>query len=352
MSDEYLWDKTGEPDEETAKLERALNENRWQGTLPDDDAMRRAASAGTRRAHPLQMAAALIVVALIAWGVWWQVIPRTGTSGGSGAPGDTLPAYRFETLAGSPVIENGIGPLDAEQLLAGQRLVTDATSRARVVVGDIGSVTVEPDTRLRVETVAAKAETDAEHLLYLERGTMRASIFAAPRLFQLGTPSGIAVDMGCVYSATVDDDGNTWLAVDVGVVSFEADAREVTVPSGASTRAYPGRGPGTPIWDDAPDSYRDAIARLDEGEGTTLDIHEMIQLNDVDHTLALWHLLDHDDETVVHGAMEALLMLSPPPAGITEHEVRAGDPGALSEWNASFDWSWGETTKASGKMGG
>jgi len=351
MSDEYLWDKTGEPDEETAKLERALNENRWQGTLPDDDAMRRAASAGSRRAHPLQMAAALIVVALIAWGVWWQVIPRTGTSGGSGAPGDTLPAYRFETLAGSPVIENGIGPLDAEQLLAGQRLVTDATSRARVVVGDIGSVTVEPDTRLRVETVAAKAETDAEHLLYLERGTMRASIFAAPRLFQLGTPSGIAVDMGCVYSATVDELGNTWLSVDAGVVSFEADSREVTVPQGASTRAYPGRGPGTPVWDGAPVAYRDAVARLDEGEGTGLDLHEMIQLNDLDHSLALWHLLDHADEAIAHGALQALLMLSPLPQGVSEHDIRAGDPDALDAWNASFDWTWVHTPKGKLKPG-
>ena len=56
-------------------------------------------------------------------------------------------------------------------------------------------------------------------------------------------------------------------------------------------------------------------------------------------------------ETIAHGAMQALLMLSPPPTGISEHDIRAGDPGELDAWNASFEWSWSHTPKGKLKPG-
>ena len=61
-------------------------------------------------------------------------------------------------------------------------------------VGEIGSVEVEPNTRLRV--VAAQP---GEHRLALERGEIRAKITAPPRLFFVETASGTAVDLGCEY---------------------------------------------------------------------------------------------------------------------------------------------------------
>src|SRR6185295_8977666 len=90
-------------------------------------------------------------------------------------------------------------------LVPGTRLVTQADARVTLRVGPIGTITVEPETRLRIEepaaaVAAAGGATDGEYLLWLERGTISATIFAAPRLFQLGTPSGIAVDMGCAYT--------------------------------------------------------------------------------------------------------------------------------------------------------
>jgi len=60
----------------------------------------------------------------------------------------------------------------------GQWLETDAVSRARVVVGAIGDVTVDPNSRLRLTGVA-----EANHRLELQRGSLRAFIYAPPRLF-------------------------------------------------------------------------------------------------------------------------------------------------------------------------
>ena len=125
----------------------------------------------------------------------------------------------------------------------------------------------------------------------------------------------------------------------------------MTVPSGASTRVPVGRAPGTPVWDDAPSGYRQAVAHFDEGHGTTRNLHEMLQLHDVDHTLALWHLLDNPDEDVADAALSALLILSPPPEGVTGAEIRARDPDAMQTWNAGFDWSWTRAAKVKGKLG-
>ncbi|MBM3986321.1 MAG: FecR domain-containing protein, partial [Planctomycetes bacterium] len=229
--DEYLWDKSGPPDPEVAALESELARQRWSGRLPAAPLPARAPRAAWRPA----LAASLAAAALFGGALWaWS-------RGGSAhvAPAQYLaqaeaPVYRAEALAGA---------LSASEFRDGERLVTDATTRARVEVGDIGSLVVEPDSVVRVERPGPALAADAEHLLWLERGAVTASIFAAPRLFQLGTPGGLAVDLGCVYTARVQDDGTTSLSVVAGQVSFEAEQRRVTVPSGASTVSRPGRGP-------------------------------------------------------------------------------------------------------------
>ena len=92
------------------------------------------------------------------------------------------------------------------QLAVGQWLITDHASRAKIDVGEIGEVELEPDSRLRL--VRAR-QTD--HRLALARGTMRAMIWAPPRLFSVETPSAVAVDLGCTYTLEVDKAGISFL---------------------------------------------------------------------------------------------------------------------------------------------
>src|SRR5262249_60943740 len=84
------------------------------------------------------------------------------------------------------------------RLVVGQWLETDGSSRARVRVGAIGEVVVDPDTRLRLLEATASA-----HRLSLARGKVHAAILAPPRLFFVETPSAVAVDLGCAYTLEV-----------------------------------------------------------------------------------------------------------------------------------------------------
>lgn len=318
--DDYLWDPDAEPDADVAEFERALAAKRWRGDVP----------AAPNRRRPILLRR---LIAVAAGALALAVAGRFYLDERSG------PGYSYEVLRGTPRIEGGRAAGGA-LLRAGQRLVCDADAAVTLDIGSIGSVELGPESRLRVEDPGAGAE-GAEHLLFLERGTLTASIFAAPRLFQVGTPAGIAVDLGCIYSATVEEDGATRLSVDAGFVSFEAEGRRVLVPADASCRAWPGRGPGTPSWDRKGEAWRAAVERLDAREGAAepaLDL--LLATEDPEDSLTLWHLLDHEDDTVRTRVFDRLVAVAPLPAGVSGAACRQGERASLDAWRASFEWSW------------
>ncbi len=343
----YLWDRSGEPDPDVTALEGELARHRWSGQLPAEplppiETARRRWRERWARVAPLATAAGVAAALLAGW--WWWSDARH-------EPAARLPAspvYHAQALTGA---------LANADLRPGDRLVTDAATHARLQIGEIGSLIVEPGTSLRMERPRPELAADAEHLLWLERGAITASIFAAPRLFQLGTPSGIAVDLGCIYTARVEDDGSTRLSVDMGQVSFETPERRVIVPSGASTRAWPDAGPGTPVWDDAPEPFRAHVARLDAlllpgsragqagargSDDVATALATVLRAAQQRDTLTLWHLLAWPLLAAEQRGRvaEQLAALSAPPAGVTQQACLALDAEALDGWRRSLGWSW------------
>jgi hypothetical protein len=387
--DDYLWDRSGTPDATVAALEGALAQRRWRGrlgelseldaTVDEDlhDVPGPAPGARPRLVSvPRALAATLIVFALLAVGlsVWHGImepehgdapvaeaptVPDVPTAPAAGAmpPVADAPSYRLDVLDGTPRVD-GAGVAAGAPLLVGPgaAVETDARSRARVHVGDIGSVELGPTSRLRVGAPSAALAPDAGYLLHLDRGSLTASIFAAPRLFQLGTPSGMAVDMGCIYTAEVDMDGSTRLRVDLGQVSFETEGRKVLVPFGASTRAWPGVGPGTPVWDDASAEFVAAVARYDEltlrergaPDRAQLDaaLAAVLATERPQDSLTLWHLLAHARADAAAPVYERLAALLPPPAGVTREACLAGDGAALLAWRDALGWAWDSGTRS------
>ena len=117
------------------------------------------------------------------------------------------------------------------QLAVGGSLETDGKSRALLNVAQIGTVELEPNSRVRlIETHLT------EHRLALDRGKIRAKISAPPRLFFVDTPSAQAIDLGCAYTLEVDDEGRGLLHVTSGWVALvrvlRADRRNVRDETG------------------------------------------------------------------------------------------------------------------------
>jgi FecR-like protein len=315
MSDDYLWDRSGKPDPEVAKLERVL------GTLgAGDPPLRLPESMPAREvrggvpAFAWAMAASVLVVAGAA-ALWFGSQQTSG--------------WAVATLEGAPRV--GDGPVAASGRIAvGQWLETDATSRARVSVGRIGEVLVEPNTRLRLLEAG-----DRRQRLHLQLGTVTALILAPPRQFVIETPSARAVDLGCAYTLEVDAQGGALVTVLAGWVSFEDQGRESFIPAGARCATRPGSGPGTPYFTDASNAFKNALAMLDVADGDAARAAALAGLLPEarrEDAFTLWHLLARlrgHERDEVYARLAALV---PPPAGVTRDGVMAGDRDMLDRW--------------------
>ncbi len=248
------------------------------------------------------------------------------------------PFWEVARLGGEPRI--GAGRMDEKgRLGVGQWLETDGTSSAQIEVGSIGQVDIDPNTRVRlVET------KPTEHRLELARGKMSARIWAPPRLFFVDTPAGVAADLGCAYTLEVDDEGVALLHVTSGWVALQLKDRESMVPAGASCATRPGVGPGTPYFDDASETFRQALAGFDSNPGS-----EFVDVSNLDRilsearprdTLTLWHLLARVAGSNRERVYDRIAALAPPPDGVTREGVLQLNEPMLQLWKDRLEIVW------------
>lgn len=237
-------------------------------------------------------------------------------------------------LAGSPSVASR--RIESSALIrGGESIETDGASRARLQVGEIGSVEVEPNTRITVLTANPR-----EHRLGLRGGAIAAKILAPPRLFFVETAAGTAIDLGCEYTLQCDSSGFGVLRVQAGWVSFEGEGRESLVPAGAVCRLRPAGGPGTPYFGDAPESLVEALDVFDFHGGGEEAVTAILAASRARDTLTLWHLLSRVDPRDRARVYERMAALSPPPEGLSRQRLLELDPESLTRWREELAWIW------------
>lgn len=269
---------------------------------------------------PMAAAGALAAILLIAAAIW-NVARRETRIDPAG------PSWEVSRIEGNPTIgkEKISG---AGRLAIGEWLVTDEASRAQIDVGEIGTVIVEPNSR--VSLVRAREE---EHRLSLERGKMEALIWAPPGRFYVDTPSAVAIDLGCSYTLEVDERGIGILRVTSGWVAFEREGRESFVPAGAVCVTRPSPGPGVPYFEDASDEFREALERFETGQvDRRSNFEQLLSLARPRDGLTLWHLLSRtegEERLAVHDRLSQLIR---PPRNVTREGLRQGDRAMIDAW--------------------
>jgi FecR-like protein len=352
MSDDYLWDGSGEPDPEIQRLESVLGRFRHDRPAPEFPEQ---LSFSERLRVWISLprlagvaAAALLVVAvmqLIRLGnrvpnSSGQVETKSPAARGTG-PAAPKPAWDVARLEGR--VKLGPESLsDKGRLALGEWLETDAASRVRIAVGTIGEVLVDPNTRLRLVEAGEK-----QHRLALARGTIHARIWAPPGNFVVDTPSAKAVDLGCAYTLQVDDKGAGLVRVTSGWVGFQFDGRESFIPTDALCATRPGVGPGTPYFQDASEKLRAALAKLDFEKTSSAeraaDLRAVLTAARKRDAITLWHLLSRitdAERSRVYGRLAALV---PPPKGVTRKGILHLDKPMLDLWWKQIglgDTSW------------
>jgi anti-sigma-K factor RskA len=243
----------------------------------------------------------------------------------SGRP--TMKPWSVAAIAGAPRVD-ALAVRQQAQFRLGQWLETDAESRAKVTVGSIGEVEVEPNSRLKLVGIAAD-----DHRLQLSRGTMSALIWAPPRLFFVDTPSATAVDLGCAYTLSVDGEGNGELHVSAGYVALEDGDRESIIRYGMKCLTRRGSGPGTPFAVDAPEPLRAALSRFDfEPGAATATLPDVLAHARAEDAVTLWHLLTRTEGAQRAEVYDLLAKHAPPPAGVTRAGILGGDAKMRQLW--------------------
>jgi len=310
MRDDYLWDKSGEPDPEIEKLEHTLGRLRAEGEP----------SFG---AEPVVLPARARPPAI--WIAGWAAAAALVVIVGAGAlrwlsPAATGPAWSVARLEGQAPA--------TDRLRAGEWIETGGADRARVSVSSVGEMELEPGTRLRLLRTAP-----AEQRFSLAYGTVHAVIWAPPGQFRVDTPSATATDLGCTYTLTVDRGGAGLLRVTSGWVAFAHGGRESFVPAGALCRTLAGAGPGTPFYEDASPRLRQAVEAFDEDPGRRSEaLATVVAEARVRDAPTLWHLVSRTSKAERAGVVEALAHLVPPPSDAVREGALAGERAALDQW--------------------
>ncbi|HEX8846351.1 MAG TPA: FecR domain-containing protein [Pyrinomonadaceae bacterium] len=243
-------------------------------------------------------------------------------------------AWEVARLEGAPKV--GTERLDGRgRLSVGEWLETDATSRAQLSVANIGHVEIEPNSRVRLVGTSS-----TEHRLAMSHGRLHAMISAPPRLFIVETPSAVAVDLGCSYTLEVDKGGRSVLHVTSGWVALELKGRESIVPAGAYCVTQPGKGPGTPYFDDASEKFRAALTKLDFQNGGAQALSVVLSEAREDDTLTLWHLLSRVRGAERGRVYDRMAALVAPPKGVTRDGVMRLNKKMLDLWKEGLEWVW------------
>lgn len=352
---DYLWDPSeAVVDIEVQRVERTLRGHRFDADAAtmhvdgefahsgDTHAVVNNVVGGRRQRGAVRAVlaiAALIVICGMAWRAFVMNPPTTNPE-----PTWIVKAIQGVTQIGGIPISSRSDSAQQEMAAVGtgewridQWLITDARSRAEIEVADLGYIEVEPESRVRL-----KASGEAQHRIQLARGKLRVFISAPPRLFVVETPEATAIDLGCIYTLEVREDGGGELFVKLGWVELERGSRTSIVPSGAVCKMARKLGPGTPYFADASDSFKEALAQFDFDPAITRVPETLFAEVRPRDSLTLWHLLpvveSQQDRSRVY---DRLAQLSAPPAGVTrEGVVENLDDQMLSKWWRSLKRTW------------
>ena len=309
--DRYLWDRSGEPDPEVQRLEALLGRHRL--TVPSSGQPR----PPPRRRWALRGAIGLAAAA-VACAAAIALLPRLGQPGTE---------WRVTSAGGASI--GGVAFEGRGALRVGEALETGAGSHAELHAGAVGKIEVAPGSLLRLVQ-----SSSGRHRLTLERGRIAARLWSPPFTFGFSTPSADAFDLGCAFSLEASGEQSA-LHVSSGWVTLQWGERQELIPAGASAIALRGRGPGTPVFDDAPGPFKAAVRSLDfgpPGDGRRIALETLLQVarrRDVYTLLRLRLRAGSEERDRIYTRASELW---PPPAGMTREVFLEGDPDSTDPW--------------------
>lgn len=234
--------------------------------------------------------------------------------------------WQINKLKGEPLVENS-QIQNTDSVAVGQWISTDRNSQAMLKVADIGSVIIEPNSRVRI----VNSETD-NYRIMLDYGTIAADIDAKPKTFFVETKSVTAIDLGCEYTFTVDSSGDGIIYVKSGMVALQSSERESIVPAGKFCATKYGFGPGTPFRENSSSQLKKALMEFDFGKGGSASLQVILKNAGKSDAVTLLNLLPRVDKTEQVKIYKKVSYFVPPPQNNWSDTSFSIDMNKLNEW--------------------
>jgi hypothetical protein len=218
-----------------------------------------------------------------------------------------------------------------DSIKIGDWVTTKDSAQAVLQIPGVGSVTIEPNTRVRI----IRTDGNEQHIC-LDYGTINADINTTPGTFFVESKSATAIDLGCAYTMSVDEKGDGLIYVKSGMVSLSANGRESLVPAGKFCMAKAGIGPGTPYRANSSPELKAALISYDFGKGGSAAVNNILKHAKRTDAVTLINMLpkmEGDSRTKVY---ERLTRIAPPPGIHTGDSIPYFDSKALNEWIQKF----------------
>lgn len=232
--------------------------------------------------------------------------------------------WSVENISGYPVIESRV--LAGNGIIkSGEKLFTNSESRARLKLGDIGEIDIEPLSEVQfIET-----ET-SEHKLILSRGQITFRTWDMPKLFSINTPSSDIKDFKATYTVNVSAESSTKVQVNSGYVMLSDQNRKSLLIAGTTCISKMQKGPGTPYASSASNSFIYLLNKIDfEADGlNNLDL--LLSESRKEDIISLFYLLRQNDSIVRGKIFDRIIFLSDMPQKITREEIMNGDKDLMA----------------------
>ncbi len=238
-----------------------------------------------------------------------------------------LPTYwKVASLTGSPMIgDNAMQAVDS--IKEGQWIWTNDSSSAELLVSNIGTVTIEPNSKV----IFVKG-ADGNNRILVEYGTINADMNSQPNTFYVEMPSAVASDKGGAYILTIDSTGDGLVYVKSGKVEVQSQNKGAIVPAGSLVMTKKELGVGTPFNENSSPKFKNALFNFDFGDCSGSCVSTLLGAARMSDAVTLVNLIPNVENQYKDEVYTKLARFVAPPAEVHADSIYFFDEDKLNEW--------------------
>ncbi|MEO8210151.1 MAG: FecR domain-containing protein [bacterium] len=239
-----------------------------------------------------------------------------------------LPTYwKVANVQGSPLIGD-VAMQGVDSIKEGQFITTNDSSRAELIIANLGSVLIEPNSK-----VIFVKSGEGNNRILVEYGTIDADMNSKQKTFFVEMPSAVASDMGGEYTLTIDSTGDGLVYVKSGKVEVQADnSKGAIIPAGNLVVTRKDLGVGTPFNENSSDKFKNALFNLDFGKCGGACVRTLLNSAKMSDAVTLVNLIEKVDNEYKDDVYSRVAKFVAPPRAIHNDSIPFIDEEELNEW--------------------